>query len=110
MVGVEQAQDSFSGSFPVITLKGLHIDALGVSLAQARRELHLAVDGIIVLNEPADEADNDYGRRGAGRVANRLWNAGLGKGKGGTDGNSRSAQQPTKSTKGGSADHEDVPS
>src|ERR1039458_6223056 len=61
MVRVQQGQDFLSGSFPVVTLKGLHVHTYGVSLAQARRELHFAVDEIVVLDEPPDETDDDYG-------------------------------------------------
>ena len=64
--GVQQAADFFSGSFSVVTLKGFHLHTGGVSLAQARRQLHLGVDRIIVLDEAADETDDDYRRQGVG--------------------------------------------
>src|SRR5271157_502302 len=106
MVGVQQAQDFLSGFFRAITLKGLHVHSRGVSLAQARRELHLAVDELIVLDEPADETDDDYGRhRGPHGRGNRLCKASLGKRKDGPEGEDRSANQDTQSTKGGCADH-----
>ena len=50
----------------MVTLKGLHVHAQGVSLAQAGRELHLAMDEIVVPDEAADEADDDHGRHRAG--------------------------------------------
>ena len=44
--------------------KVIHIHARGILLAQPRRELHLAVDGIIVRDKPANESDHDSGRLG----------------------------------------------
>src|SRR5208337_3908785 len=105
MVRVQQAQDLLSGFFPVVTLKGLHVDARGISLAQARRELHLAVDQIIVLDEPADKTDDDYGRHRAAHVGNRLCKACLGKRDDCTERKDQSAKQDTESTKGGCVDH-----
>ena len=65
VIRVQQAQDFLSGIFSAIALKSLHVHARGVSLAQARRELHLAMDGIIVPDKSADEADDDDGRHRA---------------------------------------------
>ena len=62
VIRVQQGQDFLAGIFPVVTLKCLHVHARGVSLAQARGELHFAMDEIIVADEPADEADDDDGR------------------------------------------------
>jgi hypothetical protein len=93
MVRVQQGQDFLSGSFPVVTLKGLHVHTYGVSLAQARRELHFAVDEIVVLDEPPDETDDDYGGHRAGHShGNRLCEACLGKRKCGTERKDRSAK------------------
>src|ERR1039457_105990 len=106
MVRVQQAQNFLSGFFSAVTLKGLHVHSHGVSLAQARRELHLAVDKIIVLDEPADETDDDYGRHRAGRgCGNRLSKACLGKRKDGPEGKDRRANQDTQSTEVGCVDH-----
>src|SRR5712692_5538983 len=99
MVRVQQVQDFLSGFSPAVTLKGFHVHTQGVSLAQARRELHLAMDEIIVPDEPADEADDDYGRHRAGpRRRNRLSQACLAKGKDGHKGKDRSANRSTQST------------
>ena len=65
MIRVQLSKDFLPGIFAVVALESLHIHARGVSLAQARGELHLALDGIIVLYEPADEADDDEGRHHA---------------------------------------------
>ncbi len=75
VIRVQQAQDFLSRIFSVVALESLHVHARRVGLAQARRELHFAVDGIIVPDEPADEADDDDGRHracgrcGDGRIA-----------------------------------------
>ena len=65
MIRVQLSQDFLSRILPVVALKSLHFHARGVSLAQARGDLHLVMDGIIVLDEPADEADDDEGRHHA---------------------------------------------
>lgn len=62
MVCVQKFQNPVVGFFSVITFKGLHIHARGVLLAQTRGELNLAVDRIIVLDEPADKPDDDCPR------------------------------------------------
>ena len=67
VIRVQQTQDFLSGIFSVVALESLHVHARGVRFAQARRELHFAVDGIIVPDEPADETHDNDGRRGAGR-------------------------------------------
>src|SRR5208282_2280527 len=106
MVRVQQAQDFVSGFFPAVALERLHVHSHGVSLAQASRELHFAVDEIIVLDEPADETDDYYGRhRAAHGRGNRLCKACLGKRKDGPEGKDRNANQDTQSTEGGCVDH-----
>src|SRR5579864_1916514 len=62
MICVQHSQDFFSSVFPAVALKSFHVHARGVSFAQARGELHLAMDGIIVPDESADETDDDDGR------------------------------------------------
>src|SRR5271167_227907 len=106
MVRVQQTQDFLSGFFPLVTAKGLHVHTYGVSLTQARRELHLAVDEIIGLDEPAEETDDNYGRHRAGQGGgNRLCKACPGKRKDDPEGKDRSANQVTQSTKAGCAAH-----
>src|ERR1700676_3585358 len=62
MVRVQKFLDFLLGFLPTIALKGFHIHSRRVLLAQARCELNLAMDRIIVRDETADEP-NDYGRR-----------------------------------------------
>jgi hypothetical protein len=59
MVCVQKFQDFLLGFPSAIALKGLHIYSLGILLAQARRELDLAMHEIIVRYESADEPDDD---------------------------------------------------
>ena len=64
------------------------------------------MDEIIVLDEPADETDDDCGwHRGAQGRGNRLCKAGLDKRKNGSEGNDRSANQDTQSREGGCVDY-----
>src|ERR1700694_1590656 len=70
MVRVQKFLDFLLGFLPTIALKGFHIHSRGVLLAQARCELNLAMDRIIVRDETADEP-NDYGRRLRGRLGRR---------------------------------------
>ena len=63
VVRIEQVQNPVSGSSFAIALKGLHLHSLRISLAQARRELYLAVSEVIVSDEPAHKPDNDCRRR-----------------------------------------------
>ena len=67
MICVQKCQNFPVGSLPAITLKCLHIHARGVLLAQTRCELNLAMDRIVVRDEPADEPDDD-GRRFCGSL------------------------------------------
>ena len=74
MVRVQELQNFLLGFFSAIAFKCFHIHARGVFLAQTRRELYLAMDGIIVRDEPADEPDDD-GRRFCGRFLRRKQSA-----------------------------------
>src|ERR1700739_898521 len=65
MIRVQVSQEFLSRIIPVVALKSLHGHARGVSLAQARGELHLAMDGIIEPDESADVIDDDEGRHHA---------------------------------------------
>src|SRR5580704_1178815 len=67
MVDVQELQNFSAGSCSTITFKSLHIHARGIILAQALSELNLAVDRIVVFDEPSDESDND-GWRSYGNV------------------------------------------
>src|SRR5277367_6650708 len=105
MVRVEQDQNPLSGPFSVVAFECLHIDAYRVSLPQACRKLHFTVDEIIVLDESADESDDDYWRHRVGSVRYRLCKAGLSQRNDGTKGQNRSPNQDTESTQCGRVDH-----
>ena len=64
VVRIQQAKDSLPGFSLVIALEGLDHHPGGIGLAQARRQLYLAMIGIVVTDKPADEADHDCGRHG----------------------------------------------
>src|SRR5450755_3588270 len=107
MVRVEQAQNFFPGSFPVITLKRFHIHSQRISLAQTGRELYLAVDEIVVLDEAANETDDNYGWHGGTQGhGNRLWKACLGKRNDGSEKKHQSASQDSQSTQSGGLNHD----
>src|ERR1700682_2335834 len=59
MVRVQQFPDFLLGFLPAIALKGFHIYSRGILLAQARCELNLAVNRIVVRDETPDEPDDD---------------------------------------------------
>jgi len=59
MVCVQKSQDFPLGNFPMTVFKSLNIHSGGILLAQTRCELNLAVDRIIVRDEPAEEPDDD---------------------------------------------------
>ena len=63
MIRVEQDQDFLMRIFTVVALKRFHVHPGGISLVQARRKLHLAVDNVIVLDEPPDKTNDDERRR-----------------------------------------------
>ena len=66
----------------MITLKDLHLHSQRVSLAQARRELYLAVGEVIVSDKSSDKSDDNRRRNGSGnRPASRWCGAGLAQGK-----------------------------
>src|SRR6267142_5160163 len=59
MVRVQKFQDFPLGNLPMMVFKSLHIYFRWILLAQTRCELNLAVDRIIVCDEPAEEPDDD---------------------------------------------------
>jgi len=52
MIRVQLSKDFLPGIFAVVALESLHIHARGVSLAQARGELHLAWTGSSCFMNP----------------------------------------------------------
>ncbi len=72
MVRAQQAQCLPQGFRFVVTLEDFHINAGGVFLTQAGRQLYLAVDEIIMLDESPDEADYDHRGRRSAHVGHRL--------------------------------------
>lgn len=100
VIGVQQIQNSLQRSFPAVVLKGIHLYTERIRVAQARRELHLAMDQIIVIDEPAEESDNDCWRwRSCPCSDQRLREAGLAERKDGPYSQGIAANERGKSTK-----------
>src|SRR3977135_1350953 len=59
VVCVQKFQDFPLGNFPMTVFKSLNIYSGWILLAQTRCELNLAVDRIIVRDDPAEEPDDD---------------------------------------------------
>ena len=62
VVGVEKTQNFLVGLFAAMVFKNFHVNLRRVFLAEALGELDAAVDGIVVADETADEADDDRRR------------------------------------------------
>jgi hypothetical protein len=66
-VGVQKAEDLTESPLSRVIAKHPHLDTRGVTIAQARGELHFGMLGIVVPDEAANEPDNDHFVQGRGR-------------------------------------------
>jgi hypothetical protein len=58
-ISIEKLKNLLVGLRPMPVLKSLHVDGRTVSLAQILRELHAAMDAVIVPDESSDKPYDD---------------------------------------------------
>src|ERR1700685_959072 len=63
MIGIQKAQNFLVRGIFAVILEDFHIGARRIVFAQARRQFHAAVHGIIMAEKAAKEADYDVRRR-----------------------------------------------